>query len=427
MSLLNKSKLISYIFVFLILSVSFLFLSGCNFIEDSNNFYTNINTYDDLSSLVRIMSEHDVVLLGESTHGTQEYYAIRSEISKRLIEEYGFKVIAVEGDWDSMYGLNLYSKGMSEKESARDVLEEFDRWPVWMWANSEIKQLGEWLKEFNKELSLQDKAGIYGMDVYGVERSIITVQSLLGDVYRCLFYFIEDFSIYTQYLSAGYEPCNTEAEQVYEFISTNKELIDVLDAKDYFYLKQSAFVVMNAEKHYRAMVDASLSSWNERVMHMDSTIKKLMKQHDSKVIVWAHNTHIGDARATSMATSGSLNIGQLFRQDGKNIFILGFGTYSGEVLAGRRWAGPMEKMIIPKANENSYEHILKDMGFENVLIMLNHTDLPDELKAINNNRAIGVVYNPEHEYPGNYVTTNLVERYDAFIFIKETNALELLS
>ncbi len=424
MKIINKITLIFAIFLF-----SFTFLTGCQnkIYEDDAvyEFYRELANYEDIDDLVIAMSEADIVLLGESTHGTQEYYKIRSILSKRLIDEHDFNFIAVEGDWNSIYDLNLYVKGLSDKNSALEVLKEFDRWPTWMWANDEIKKLAEWLKEYNKKLPLEDMVGIYGFDVYGTESSILAVQELTGENYECLSSFTDDFSLYAHYLSLGNDPCYSEAQKIYNMIKSEDRFKEVLDEKEYFYLKQNAFVVKKAEIHYRAMVYPEISSWNERVLHMNSTLDRLI-QKKGKAIIWAHNTHVGDARATEMAYSGSINIGQLMREANKNIFILGFGTYTGQVLAGRSWGESGKIMNIPEAREESYEYLFESIGMEKALIMLDSLELPDEIKKVNNNRAIGVVYRPENEYPGNYVKTDLSKRYDAFIFIRNTTSIKLL-
>lgn len=405
----------------ILLIVLSLFLIGCQDIEIEKNNFIEIQNNEDLSPLIDSMSDKEFVLLGEASHGTQEFYEIRSDISKELIKNHDFNYIAVEGDWHDIYKINLYIKGLNEKENAKEVLQTFERWPDWMWSNKVIKDLAEWLKEYNKNLPLNEKIGFYGMDVYGVENSIKVIQNNLNIEYECLTNFKEDFSLYANYLSFGNNPCNEEAEEIYLKIKNHKFN---LSDKELFYYKQNAFVVKNAEIHYRAMVDQRLSSWNERVIHMNKTLKKLNEL--GKGIVWAHNTHVGDARQTDMVRQNNFNIGQLLREVNKNIFILGFGTYKGEVLAGRQWGSEMEKMNVPEANQNSYEYILKNKGLNKTLILFDN-ELPNSLTKINNNRAIGVVYNPQQEYPGNYVTTNLIKRYDAFIFIKETNELQILN
>ncbi len=295
-----------------------------------------------------------------------------------------------------------------------------------MCVNEELMGLIEWLREYNKELSTENKIGFYGMDVYGVEKSLIAVEEMIGDKYKCLSRFDEDFSLYANYLSFGNEPCYGEARDVYEMIREEPRFKEEFNEKDYFYLRQNVLVVKNAEIHFRGMVDQRISSWNERVLHMNETVSRLMDYYGGKGIVWAHNTHVGDARATEMVEEERVNIGQLLREAEKNIFILGFGTFKGEVLAGRGWGEAKEIMKVPKANDNSYEALFEEMGLENSLINLRSSQIPEKIKEVNNNRAIGVVYNPEIEYPGNYVRTNLKERYDSFIFIRETNYLRLI-
>lgn len=409
--------------------LTLLLLMGCtqigDDIQDEQAFFIEIIDYSDLEELIETMAEKDIVLLGESTHGTQEFYEFRRKISKRLIEDHGFDFIAVEGDWHSLYQLNLYSKGLSEKNSAREVLDTFDRWPVWMWANEEIRSLGEWLKEYNTNRPMNEQIGIYGLDVQGPSDSLQFVELMTDERYECFSLFVDDVSSYAEHLYYGNEPCTNEVSQIYNTISTDEQYQEKFDEKELFHLKQSAYVVKNAERQFRAMIDPHMSSWNKRVYHMDETLERLLDK--GKGIVWAHNTHVGDARATTMADDGSVNIGQLLREAEKDVFILGFGTYTGEVIAGRSWGTEQETMRIPEAHENSYEYYLESLGMNKSIIMLDHPNLPEELISINNNRAIGVVYNPAHEYPGNYVRTDLSKRYDAFIFIRDTTALQPLS
>lgn len=413
-----KTK-ISLLVLLLIFSSLSSFLSGCSNHEKdfSSENFIDISNYENLKYVIDLMSDKDFVLLGESTHGTQEYYEIRRIISQDLIKNHNFNYIAVEGDWNSIYQLNLYIKGLSDKNSAKEVMNDFNRWPTWMWANKEIEKLSEWLKEFNKNVSNENKISFFGFDVYDVESSISVIEKQTNITYDCLNDFKNDFSLYARHLSFGNSDCIEEVYENYNYIK-NLEV----DEKNLFFLKQNALIIKNAERHYRAMVDNSLSSWNERVFHMQETLEKL--EDFGKGIIWAHNTHVGDARKSQMAMQNSVNIGQLLREANKNVFILGFGTFKGEVLAGRQWGSEMEIMKIPQTNRNSYEYVLSNKGLDKTLILFDE-NLPYSLKRVNNNRAIGVVYNPTNEYPGNYVNTQLTERYDAFVFINETNALVL--
>ncbi len=417
--MLYFKKIFTLLFLF-----SFFLFQGCSIQDEEASFYKEINSETDYNILIEKMSNFDLVLLGESTHGTEEYYEIRRILSQKLIENYNFNFIAVEGDWSLIYELDLYIKGKSEFDSAYDVLKTFDRWPEWMLANEQIRILAEWLREHN--LNLDDKVSIYGFDLYNAEESIRIVEKYTDFEYNCLFNFKNDLSLYARYIHFNNQPCNFETENIYYQIKNNLSVIEKLDNHNYFNIKQNAFVVMNAEKHYRGMAVENINSWNVRALHMNSTIGNLINlDKNKKGIIWAHNTHIGDSRATEMFDSNLVNIGYLLRESDISTFSLGFGTYKGEVLAGSSWGSAVQKMVIPEANLNSYEYILNDMGFENVIIFLNDSNLPEIFKDINNNRAIGVVYNPLIEYPGNYVLTDIVNRYDSFIFIRETSALNL--
>ncbi len=383
----------------------------------NNWFYTEIYTINDFKKLTKKMSQKDVVLLWESTHGTQEFYEIRRILSKKLIQNYDFEFIAVEGDWFDIYSINLYIKGLSDKSEAKEVLDSFDRWPQWMRSNKEIEKLVEWLKDKNDKLPDEKKISFYWLDLYWAEKSLSLLQKKF-DLYQCLAPFIEDFSLYIQYLSYWNHDCQNEARGVYTKI---KSMSLDMSEEEYFFIKQNAFVVKNAEKHYRNMFYQDSSSWNTRVYHMYDTLKKIKW----KWIVWAHNTHVWDARATEMVFQNSVNIWQLLREEKKNIFILWFWTYSWKTLAGKSRWWEQKTMIIPPAKPQSYEHIMKSIWLKNSIIYLNNKHLPKELKTPNNNRAIWVTYVSENEYPWNYVKTILNQRYDAFIFIKETSELKI--
>jgi erythromycin esterase len=428
-----KLKLYWLIFLFGLIPL------GCNnliIIEDNkkenfgvfSNVTKTIKNPEDLKEITKIMADSELVLLGEATHGTHEFYEYRRILTQNLIKEHDFKFIAVEGDWDSIYQINLYVKGKSNINNAQEILEKFDRWPRWMWANKEIEILAEWLKKYNENKKEKDMVGFYGFDVYGTEKSVAIVESYLDDVYDCIAPFKDDFSTYSSYLYTNNEPCTNEVETVYKQILNDLEIKELLGEKEYFNLLQNSYVVKNAEKHYRGMVVPSLSSWNKRVYHMYNTINNLVEFNEGKGIIWAHNTHVGDARATSMLHSGSVNMGQLFREEGKDVFILGFGTYQGSTLAGRSWGSEMQELDIPPAHNNSYEAVFEQAGMNITIITLNNLkteNLPKQLTSINNNRAIGVVYNPENEYPSNYVPTILSGRYDAFMFIRDTKPLNV--
>ncbi len=399
--------------------------------EIINSFLFEAYPLDDeaLDTLARKMSSADFVLLGESTHGTSEYYSLRAEISKRLIEDYGFSFIAVEGDWDSLYRVNQYVKH-KRGGSAEDALRGIERWPLWMWRNYETAGLAEWMRDYNEGKRPEEMAGFYGMDVYDAERSFMALRAFFSeneinskeadDFFEC-FYFAEESFHYYPGLSMEGHVCSEEAEGLVGYIE--EELSGVLDDEVLFYVGQNAYVVKGAEKHFRIRSDPE--SWNSRVLHMFSTVERLSEHYGegSKAIVWAHNTHVGDARFTPMGAAGSLNSGQLFRENygSDAVFILGFGAYKGDVLAGRQWGAEMLEMEMPEAIDGSIEALLEKAGFKQGVFVFR--DSPEKIERPIPHRAVGVVYNPEREAHGNYVPTIMQHRYDAFIFLRETGAL----
>ncbi len=397
-----------------------------------------VNSAEDLDILLDRAGECRLVLLGEASHGTSEFYTWRSDISRRLIEEKGYAFIAVEGDWATLYRLNRYVKGLEGAgDGAREIMKEFDRWPTWMWANEEMVSLIEWMREYNADLPEGNRIGFYGMDVYGPETSYRKVLDLIEEwglqqayavreYYACLEDFEDDFAMYGMAVSFGMAPCD---EQVLAVV----ELLDGIgpdsgiSGTDHLNLLQNAWVVKNAEKHYRAMGVHGPHSWNHRADHFFQTIERLLEfyGHDSKGVVWAHNTHVGDARATDMASQGRRNIGQIAREQlGSNrVFSVGFGTHRGTVMAGRSWGGDREIMNVPPGISGSYEEIMHLMGKDEALIMLEDIKEDPLMLESRGHRAIGVVYHPEREHLGNYVPTVLPRRYNAFLFIDETRAL----
>lgn len=404
-----------------------------------------LSSPEDLTQLIELGGNGQLVLLGESTHGTAEFYRWRAEVSKRLIAEKGFNFIAVEGDWASIYRLNLYVKYLCNSyTSAGQVLRTFSRWPEWMWANTEVELLAEWLREYNKNLPDDKRVGIYGMDVYGQWEAMeevlrIVEQKLperLDDIkakFDCYTAYNFDEWQYARAVTQGYPACSEGLEWVVEILREHLESIDCpTEAKLLRHAKQSAKVVQNSEDFYRLAVRNDVTSWNSRVLHMHNTVMQLLKSHGtySKGIVWAHNTHIGDARATSMLNEGMINIGQLTRQSygDQMVTLVGFTTYKGTVNAGAQWGSPMTKMSIPKAQKNSAEALLKDCEFDSF-----YTIFDDEMRRSEDmlkplgHRAIGVTYNPSAERLYNYVPSILPLRYDALVFIKRTNALDVVS
>ncbi len=394
----------------------------------------------DLDVLISDAGERTLVLMGEASHGTREYYAWRDTISRRLIAEQGYNFIAVEGDWASLYELNRYVKDMpGAAGSAREVLKGLGRWPLWMWGNEEVVALAEWLRTYNDRLPDGEKVGFYGKDVYDEWNSLDQVLAFLAEhdeelydrvknLYDCLKPYGRDSWQYARDVARGAADCVLPLEAVVDLIRDEADRFRHLYASDYFYLKQNALVVKHAEKFYRKSVTRQdASSWNSRVNYMNLTVNRLLEFYgpDAKGIVWAHNTHIGDARFTEMSQRRQENIGQLARVEHgpENVFLIGFATYEGTVKAGAAWGERMERMQVPAARPNSIEALFRQTNLESFFLLFDDTDRThEEFMEVRGNRAIGVVYNPRHDQH-QYVATIVPLRYDAVLFFKETEAL----
>jgi erythromycin esterase len=390
----------------------------------------------DLDPLLERIGDARFVLLGEASHGTSEYYTWRAEISRRLVTEKGFQFIAVEGDWPSCDRLDQYIKGRGDGD-AEDALQAFDRWPSWMWANEEIAELAEWLKGYNRGRA--DQVGFHGLDVYSLWDSLYAVLGYLRRVdpssmdaarraFGCFEPYGEDAQGYAR-ATARLVPssCEDEAIALLADIRRKAAAYREDDRWGAFRAEQNALVVRDAEAYYRAMVRGGPESWNVRDRHMQETLERLAKFYGprSRGIVWEHNTHIGDARFTDMAGDGMVNVGQLARQQWgeEDVVLVGFSTHRGSVIAGDAWESPAERMTVPEAREGSWDELLHRAGGEDKLLLL---DGKRPLGEIRGQRAIGVVYHPEYEHLGNYVPTDLFRRYDALLFIDETEALRPL-
>lgn len=396
----------------------------------------------DLNPLLDRIGNARYVLLGEASHGTSEYYQWRAQISQRLIREKGFSFIAVEGDWPDCYRVNRYIKGFSDTGAdAHEVLDAFNRWPTWMWANEEIVQLAEWLREHNAGLSDNKKVGFFGLDVYSLWESLYAVLGYLRKydpsllwaarrAFQCFEPFGEDPQHYARSTVLVPSSCENEVVSLLKELHAKKPQYCSENREGYFTTEQNALVVKNAEAYYRAMVRGGPESWNIRDRHMTETLERLIEQHgpNSKAIIWEHNTHIGDARATDMADEGMVNVGQIIREQhcDDGVFLVGFGSHHGTVIAGKDWEAPMEEMRVPGGREGSWEDVLHRAGAVDKLLLLEDMQDNDNCFTERGHRAIGVVYHPEYEHLGNYVPTVLPRRYDAFCYFDETHALHPL-
>ncbi len=395
----------------------------------------------DLGPLLERAGRHRLVLLGEASHGTSEYYTWRAEISRQLIEEHGFDFIIVEGDWPLAFRVNRHVKHLKEEPaSTREVMRHFSRWPQWMWGNDEVKELISWMHEFNADRPAHQRAGFYGMDIYAHEEGIADVVAFLEEHdpsaarmarnnYGC-FTRHRDMQAYLQMVHQTRQHCGDDIEAVHRHMEENRAAFMSADSVRFVNTLQASRMVIYAERHIRGNLTRGPHSWNHRVEHFYDAARYLLEQYgeDARGIVWAHNTHIGDARATDMRNSGMKNIGQIAREEmGEDqVYAVGFGTYRGDVLAARQWEGSMERMQVPAAVSGSYEYLMQQAGISPMLLLLDDPREHEPLMRARGNRAVGVVYQPERDATQNYVQTVLPRRYDAFIFFEETRALSPL-
>jgi erythromycin esterase-like protein len=399
----------------------------------------------DLDPLMAAIGDGRFVLLGEATHGTSEFYTWRTALSQRLIREKGFSFIGVEGDWPDCYRVNRFVRGLPDSAAtAQEALHGFHRWPTWMWANREVVGLVSWLRAHNESRPGSDQVGFYGLDVYSLYESMNAVVEYLEGIdpalaraargaYSCFEPYGEDPQTYAQATALVPTSCEDEAVAVLRALTARAESFGDDNAEDFFTAEQNALVARDAERYYRTMVRGGPTSWNVRDIHMADTLDRLMTHSgpDAKAIVWEHNTHVGDARFTDMLRRGLVNVGQLVRERHLNdgVCLVGFGTHRGSVIAGEEWGAPMRRMRVPPARRNSWEDMLHRADRGDCLIVFEPGAEDGGIPGLgtpHDHRAIGVVYDPARESWGNYVPTVLPGRYDAFLFVDESHAVEPL-
>jgi erythromycin esterase-like protein/predicted phosphoribosyltransferase len=398
---------------------------------------------DDYDQLLERAADLPFVLLGEASHGTHEFYRARAEITKRLIAEAGFGAVAVEADWPDAHRANCFVRGASDDSGPDEALADFRRFPTWMWRNTEVAEFVGWLRDWNDGLPAQGaKAGFYGLDLYSLYTSMEAVVSYLDDVdpeaaerarqrYACFDQFGRDPQVYAYEAGmAGVEPCEQQVvEQLIELRNMAAEVASRdgrVEEYRHFYAEQNARLVANAEKYYRAMFQGRIESWNLRDRHMVETLDALVGHLErtgrpSKVVVWAHNSHLGDARATELGQVGELNVGQLMRERyGDEAMLVGFSTYTGMVTAASDWGAAAERKHVRPALGGSWEELFHQMLGEDVL--LGTGGLRDRRLE----RAIGVVYQPQTERISHYFHARLSDQFDAIVHLDETSAVEPL-
>jgi erythromycin esterase-like protein/predicted phosphoribosyltransferase len=401
--------------------------------------------YDEL---VDQLATARVVLLGEGTHGTHEFYRARALITGKLIER-GFNAVAVEADWPDAYRINRFVRGTGSDRDAIDSLADFKRFPAWMWRNADVLDFVGWLRAHNDRVAPERRAGFYGLDLYSLHASMRAVIAYLGTVdpeaaerarnrYACFDRFGDEMQDYAYAAGTGLTP-SCEREVLDQLTDIRRKAAEYalrdgrIQADDLFYAEQNARLVTRAEEYYRTMLGGSVASWNLRDRHMVETLERLMTHldhgaHTSRVVVWAHNSHLGDARATEMGRRGELNVGQLVRERfaGQSMLV-GFTTHTGTVTAASRWGGDAERKPVRPSLAGSYERLFHDTGIARMALWLRtDLDLASALDAERLERAIGVLYLPRSERQSHYFHASLSRQFDAVLHFDETRAVEPL-
>lgn len=403
----------------------------------------------DLDRLVEGVGDARLLLIGEASHGTHEFYQTRARITQRLIQEKDFGAVVVEADWPDAWRVNRWVRGFNDDRDAKEALGGFIRFPQWMWRNQDVLEFITWLRQWNHSLpGGRSKAGFYGMDLYSLYTSIDQVLGYLRKVdpaaarraefrYSCLGHFAEDPQAYGYAASFDLSK-SCEDEVVAQLIELRRQAADYakrdgrVAEDEYFYAEQNARLIANAERYYRAMFEGSVESWNVRDQHMVETLGGLIDYLDgrsgpTKVVVWAHNSHLGDARATEMGQRGELNVGQLVRERWgmKQTRLIGFSTHSGTVTAATNWDGPAEIKRVRPSLPQSWERVFHNVG-GNFLLMLRGLKDAQVMSEQKLQRAIGVIYRPETERISHYFDARVGEQFDAIIHIDETTAVRPL-
>ena len=404
---------------------------------------------DDFRLLLDRVANARYVLIGEASHGTHEFYRIRAEITKRLIREKGFRAVAVEADWPDAYRVNRYVRGGGGDVDATQALVGFERFPQWMWRNADVLDFVGWLREHNDALRPERRVGFYGLDLYSLNASMDAVLGYLRVVdpaaarraeerYACFEEFGGDYQRYGHATSLGLRP-TCEHEVIAQLVEMRRdarrhaERDGRVAADDQFFAEQNARVVANAERYYRAMFDDRVRSWNLRDHHMTDVLASLTTflERDgtpAKVVVWAHNSHLGDSRATELGMHGEVNVGQLVRQRaGADAVLVGFTTYAGTVTAASNWDEPATRMHVRPALPTSYEALFHEVGVRDFLLDLGvPTVASSGLRVPRLERAIGVIYRPRTERQSHYFQASLTEQFDVVLHYDATRAVEPL-
>ncbi|HET9356140.1 MAG TPA: erythromycin esterase family protein [Sphingomicrobium sp.] len=393
---------------------------------------------DEFGALFDRFSDSNIVLLGEATHGTSEFYRARSAITRRLIEKHGFTVVAVEADWPDATRIDAYVRHHAKRPRRG---ESFVRFPTWMWRNAELLEFADWLRGYNEGKSPERQASFHGLDVYSLSESMHSVVAYLDRVdagaserarhrYGCLSPWQEDPAKYGRaVVHAGLDPCEANVvQQLQEMLAKRLDWIG-RDGEAWFDATQNARIVRAAERYYRSMYQGATESWNLRDRHMFDTLQAILahRGYGTKSVVWAHNSHVGNATATAMGWQGQFNIGELARVAyGDGAVLVGFGTDRGTVAAASDWGADMEIKSVRPARADSYEHVFRRTGVARSLTDWRnpaHSRVKELLSVPRLERAIGVVYRPESELLSHYFEAVLSEQFDCWLWFEQTSAV----
>lgn len=383
-----------------------------------------------------------VVLLGEATHGTSEFYRARAAITRRLVERHGFSIVAIEGDWPDALRIDRYVR---DRDVSVEEGQNFERFPSWMWRNEDVLDFVTWLRAHNARLPMRRRVEFRGLDIYSMRNSIAAVLGYLEQVdpaaariarqrYGCLTPWQDEPAWYGRVVLQGrHDPC--EGQIVAQLRDLLERRLDYAarDGETFFDAAQNARVVLAAEQYYRIMYRGSTESWNLRDRHMFDTLQRLLAHRgdDARAVVWAHNSHVGNAMATRMGWQGEFNIGELCRTaHGGNAILIGFGTDRGTVAAADDWNEPMKIKPVRPSRPDSYERVFRETGMPRWLLDLRgeaSSDIRRILSEPRLERAIGVIYRPETELQSHYFEAILPEQFDAYVWLEETRAVTPLA
>jgi erythromycin esterase-like protein len=394
-----------------------------------------------LDDIAARASHASIVLIGEASHGTADFYDTRARITRRLLTDHGFRAVTLEADWPDTFRVNRFVTGRSDDPDADSALSGFRRFPTWMWRNETMREFVSWLAEENRNRGQDRQVGIFGLDLYSLHGSIEAVLKYLDRVdpeaaararkrYACFEYFGDDPHGYALAVAQGFESCEDDA--VAELVELRRQAMlphktGARDEEEVFSAEQNARLIVNAERYYRAMYRGRESTWNMRDRHMVDTLDALRERMPGAAegpVVWAHYSHLGDARATEMRRRGVVNVGPLVRErPGRDVYSIGFSTFDGTVTASSDWDAPMERKRVRPGLPGSYERTFHDSGQERFWVDLAERDVAQALRGALLQRAIGVIYRPETERWSHYFEARLPEQFDAMIHLDHTVAL----